>query len=252
MILNPNNDPTQYAKELQETGSVTIDNFLTEESANFLYRYFSQEMDDTEWWSASYPTGFAKDADTRNLPENREKILEEKQRAINAYVRGDFAYHFYRTFDNHVTECECTECKFRAWLLSPEMIKFFHEVSGETYTSYNATFASKYSDGCFLAPHTDQWRGDIGFVLQLTKNWWPQWGGLLHFLDETTKMNSFNDTILKVAHKQPKVVAETQVPRFNSLTLFHLPEQSGRWHYVSHVNPGVKQSRIAYSGWFKK
>ena len=252
MRLNPNNDPTQYTKELQETGSVTIDNFLTEESANFLYRYFSQEMNDTEWWSASYPTGFAKDADTRNLPENQEKILDEKQRAINAYIRGDFAYHFYRTFDNHVTECECTECKFRAWLLSPEMIKFFHEVSGETYTSYNATFASKYSDGCFLAPHTDQWKGDIGFVLQLTKNWWPQWGGLLHFLDETTKMNSFNDTILKVAHKQPKVVAETRVPQFNSLTLFYLPEQSGRWHYVSHVNPGVKQSRIAYSGWFKK
>ena len=116
----------------------------------------------------------------------------------------------------------------------------------------HSLFAAKYNEGCFLSPHTDQWKGDLGFTLQLTKNWKPQWGGLLHFLDDEEKLTSVNDTVLKIAHKQPKTVSETRTPTFNELTLFYLPEQSGRWHYVSHVNPGVKGSRISYSGWVMK
>jgi hypothetical protein len=49
-----------------------------------------------------------------------------------------------------------------------------------------------------------------------------------------------------------KTITGSQVPTFNSLTLFHLPDQNGKWHYVSHINPGVKSNRIAYTGWFKK
>jgi Rps23 Pro-64 3,4-dihydroxylase Tpa1-like proline 4-hydroxylase len=94
-------------------------------------------------------------------------------------------------------------------------------------------FGSKYSEGCFLSPHHDVNLGSIGFVLQLTKDWKPQCGGVLHFL---------NDDLTKID------ISET--PTFNTLTLFHLPEGEGKWHYVSHVNPGVKSNRIAYSGWY--
>ena len=47
-----------------------------------------------------------------------------------------------------------------------------------------------------------------------------------------------------------KVIEGSEVPTFNTLTLFHIPEGKGKWHYVSHVNPGVTSNRIAYSGWY--
>jgi len=250
--INPSINPESYTQELRETGTVTIENFLTDEAVNLLHRYYSQEIPESNWWACSFPTGFSKDANTRNIPENAERISEEKQRAVNAFVRGDFGFHFFRTNENHKPECECVECKLRDWMYSEEVLGFFKKITGEEYKSYKSLFASKYSDGCFLSPHTDQWRGDLGFTLQLTKNWWPQWGGLLHFLDESEKHMGVNEMVLKIAQRQPRTVSETKTPKFNSITLFYLPEQTGRWHYVSHVNPGVKASRIAYTGWAMK
>lgn len=252
MKINPDINPEDYAKELRETGTVTIENFLTEEAVNLLHKYYSQEIPPENWWACSQPTGFSKDANTRNIPENANRIAEEKQRAVNAFIRGDFGFHFYRTNENHKPECDCVECKLRDWMYSPEVLGFFEKTTGVKYSSYKSLFASKYSEGCFLSPHTDQWRGDLGFTLQLTKNWWPQWGGLLHFLDESEKHMGVNEMVLKIASKQPRTVSETRVPKFNAITLFYLPEQTGRWHYVSHVNPGVKASRIAYTGWVMK
>ena len=46
-------------------------------------------------------------------------------------------------------------------------------------------------------------------------------------------------------------VERVEVPQFNTLTLFDLPKGVGKWHYVSHVNPGVEQLRLTYTGWFK-
>jgi len=79
-----------------------------------------------------------------------------------------------------------------------------------------------------------------------------QYQALMDLLDESEKHMGVNEMVLKIAQRQPRTVSETKTPKFNSITLFYLPEQTGRWHYVSHVNPGVKASRIAYTGWAMK
>jgi len=236
------NNPEDYRKEFEETGSVVIRDFLTPDLAESLYTFFNVEMPE-EWWStATYMPG-SEVSYIRNLKENQELIQSLKESANKSFYEnslspdfiGGLTYHFYRTLNDHHENCWCKECNFRSWLLSDEMLTFMERVSGDRYTRTFTTFASRYSEGCFLSPHTDQSNGDIGFVLQLTKDWKPQWGGNLHFMDDS----GF-------------VIEKSEVPTFNSLTLFRLPDQVGKWHYVSHVNPGVKHHRIAYTGWFLK
>ena len=249
MKLNSNikNLSSEELQKLRErfivTGSVTITNFLDEEYANTLEKFFNTTMPE-EWWSAaSYPTETGDISYIRNYPQNSEAIQNAKNYADSFFYNdslasgnsGRISYHFYRTLGNHVENCWCAECKFREWLLSDELLGFLNLITGDTFVSFNTTFASRYSEGSFLSPHTDYSNGDIGFVYQLTKGWKPQWGGVLHFMDDAGK-----------------TITGSQVPTFNSLTLFHLPDQNGKWHYVSHVNPGVKSNRIAYTGWFKK
>ena len=67
-----------------------------------------------------------------------------------------------------------------------------------------------------------------------TKDWLPEYGGLLHFMDD-----------------EKEIIERVEIPTFNTLTLFYLPPGKGKWHFVSHVAPGVPELRLSYTGWFK-
>jgi len=235
-LINTQNQPADYRQELVNTGTAVIRDFLSPDYANELWNFFHHEMPDDWWYSSTYPDASWNIANTRKLSENIEQIKTEVDHVNTLMGQGIFSYHFYRTLGNHVENCFCTECQLRKWLNSEELLSFISEATGEKYTHYGTIFASRYSAGSFLSPHHDHSNGDIGFVLQLTKDWQPQWGGLLHFLDKETRLK----------------VEGTEVPQFNTLTLFNIPEDGGRWHYVSHVNPGVTDSRLAVTGWFVK
>lgn len=242
MKINPALSGKKYRAEFVRTGAAVIQDFLVPEYAEELHKFFNETMPSDWWTSATYPGADGQVSYIRNIPENYETIENDRQRANQLFGSGHgtgqhhlMTYHFYRTLGDHYENCTCVECNLRKWLLSSELLDFLESVSGEKYTGFNVTFGSKYSDGCFLSPHTDHSNGDIGFVLQLTKDWKPQWGGNLHFMND-------NGTVIE----------KTEVPTFNTLTLFRLVEQVGRWHYVGHVNPGVKNNRIAYTGWFVK
>jgi Rps23 Pro-64 3,4-dihydroxylase Tpa1-like proline 4-hydroxylase len=119
-------------------------------------------------------------------------------------------------------------------LISEENLNLMSEISGSKYTSTDEVFAACYLPGDFLSPHIDSPNGTLGFVYQLTKNWLPQYGGLLHFMDD-----------------EKEVIERVEIPTFNTLTLFYLPPGKGKWHFVSHVAPGVPELRLSYTGWFK-
>jgi Rps23 Pro-64 3,4-dihydroxylase Tpa1-like proline 4-hydroxylase len=101
-------------------------------------------------------------------------------------------------------------------------------------TKLNQVFISKYKAGHFLSPHSDKGNGRLAFVINITKNWLPQYGGNLHFLN--------NDR---------KIIIDSISPIFNSMILFEIPEPEGIPHFVSHVIPGIKISRYAISGWYE-
>ncbi len=233
MFINNQIKPEEYKEDFLNNGSVIIRDFLNDEHINKLYNFLNSNMPDDWWYSSSCPGTEGQVRYIRNTTSNIEVINNEREFSEKVFNEGGYSYHFYRSIGDHYETCMCEECWFRDWLKSDEVISFLNKVSGFEITNFSTMFASKYTSGCFLGPHHDDTLGKIGFVLQLTKDWRPQWGGILHFL---------NDSLNKIEYSES--------PTFNTLTLFHIPEGMGKWHYVSHVGPGVSKSRIAYSGWY--
>ena len=82
--------------------------------------------------------------------------------------------------------------------------------------------------------HSDGDNGQVGFVYNISKNWRPEWGGMLHFLKQGD------------SNYVEKVVS----PRYNALILFDLSTTAGADHFVSHVNTS-QAKRLSFTGWFK-
>lgn len=91
--------------------------------------------------------------------------------------------------------------------------------------------ATLYSRGNFLTFHNDfdaRNKRRIAYVLNFTRKWRADWGGLLEFYD--AKGN----------------VDWGLVPRFNALNLFEVPAN----HAVTYVAPFATESRYSITGWF--
>ena len=239
--INPNLDIDSLKKTFQQNKKVVISNFLTEESADILYNFFAKDMPE-DWWKASYMNhnrsasdGYDDDnvsmtpRSTENYPLIKQKLIESQK----AFLNGNFSYFFDRTTTDHVDGCTCIECQYREFLEKESTLKWFSNLIDDEISSVGEFFASRFLPNHFLSPHHDHEKGKIATVLNLSKNWKPEWGGCLHFMDSDYK------TVTR--HVQPS---------FNKLSLFDIPSSNGIPHYVSHVVPGCKLGRISYTGWY--
>lgn len=118
------------------------------------------------------------------------------------------------------------------FLHGPEMLGLIQDVTGQPPGRFINGQATSYCVGDFLTGHDDDAQGEYrmaAFVLGLTQMWRLEWGGLLLF------------------HGPHDRTAEALVPRFNTLDLFHVPQQ----HSVSLVTPSAGFSRLAVTGWYR-
>ena len=117
-------------------------------------------------------------------------------------------------------------------LASQSTIDFIRAITGDNGIMRVDAQATLYDAGNFLKLHNDaEYDGlprRFAYVLNLGRDWQVDWGGLLHFHDETGN------------------VIDTFVPHFNSLSLFAVPAL----HSVSFVAPYALQPRLAITGWF--
>ncbi len=233
--VNPNLDYEKIQKIIQEEKYVVIEDFLSEEYAEQLYTWLNETMAEDWWASSSLPNkdGTGEISSYRVTPENKLNILSDRHYATMKMLEGHFSYLFHRTFNDHYEECTCLSCDFFEKVNSPEFNEILSKLTGLEINGAQTFFAAKYIQGDFLSPHHDEGLGKLGFTLQLTKDWQPHYGGLLHFVDDS-------------ATKIEKVV----IPKFNKLTLFYLPDGKGKMHYVSHVHQGVPHNRLTFTGWF--
>lgn len=234
-IINPELDIDSIRENFLRNRYVVIRDFLLPEYAEVLHNWFTNEMPTDWWFSSSTPredgeSGFLK---IQNTEENLPYIAETHQYVLSKMFEGDFSYHFHRTIDDHTDICTCTECGFRRWTNSEENINFLNQLVEEPVSQADSMFAAAYLPNDFLSPHVDSPNGRLGYVYQLTKDWKPQYGGNLHF------MNDYES------------IEEVSIPEFNTLTLFDLPEGEGKLHFVSTVSPGVEELRLTYTGWFE-
>lgn len=118
------------------------------------------------------------------------------------------------------------------YLESPVFMDVIRSLTGTPELDDVYAHATMYTPGNFLKVHEDVTTGDdrrFAFVFGFTRDWRPDMGGLLHFLDEEDR------------------VTATFVPGFNALMLFAVPAR----HLVSVVTPWADRPRLAVTGWFK-
>jgi hypothetical protein len=149
--------------------------------------------------------------------------------ARQAMARGDFAYAFQR--------CEyhgdgCPVCCAMDFLRSEPVRALLSEVTGQELSGIASIFASRYAAGDFLTTHTDTGRGKLAFVLNLTQDWQPAFGGALQLVDWDMR-----------------TVTRTLSPKYNSMCIFQV-EGQGVPHQVTQVPEALQKHRIALSGWW--
>ena len=199
-----------------------FENFMPTDLAENLLKSINETP--ANWWKTSVLVDRSRD--DYKLYDNSVGQYKDHEVDIRRELRANhFCYMFKRSVEHYKT-CDCRLCQFDVYLdnVLKQWIENHTDLKNLTRTH---SFASVYEPGHFLATHTDDKRGDVAFVINLTKDWRPEYGGVFH------------------------CEGEYIVPKFNSLMIMTLPN-GGRPHFVSEVSQRAPHPRIAVSGWFKE
>ena len=230
-IINQPSNIELLNKKFNNCGRVTIPNIFVSKYAEILYRGI-KKLPNRNWYQMCgiRNTVYQKRLIGINDKNNKDNIKE----ANKTFAKNEFAFNFHRTFENRYKEISYLEYSIRKILSSPQFINTIREITGIEITILKQLFLSRYRSGHFLSTHSDVGNGTLAFVINITKNWKPEYGGILHFLSEDRK-----------------VIIDSIVPIFNNMSLFFVKPVDGTPHYVSHVVPGIAETRYALTGWYE-
>jgi SM-20-related protein len=117
-----------------------------------------------------------------------------------------------------------------ARMVSHEFLDAVTELVGDAAIRGMNANLTRYDPGQFLRYHDDSGTQEprvAAYVLNLSVDWAPDWGGVLQFVDAE------------------RDVVQTFTPHYNSLVVFKVPQP----HVVSYVAPFAARSRLAVTGW---
>lgn len=232
-MINDALDVATLAPLLAARGRLQIADYLQEEAANFLFEVLDREV---PWTLAVHDAAADR---SHGLPRDQWQALDASARATflrdqAEAARGHygFAYETYQMVQNYLDrrDADLPLHRIVEFLNSPDYIGFMQALTGDrTIRRVNAQ-ATCYRPGEFLKNHSDIDTKEgrrYAYVINLSRGWQADWGGLLHFTDAAGS------------------VVETFVPRWNSLSLFRVPTD----HHVSLVAPWAENPRYAITGW---
>ena len=114
---------------------------------------------------------------------------------------------------------------------STEVLNQIKQITGDQDINGVEPQYTRFTSGHFLTRHQDIVPGRnrrFAFVLSLSKNWHPDWGGLLQF------------------YQKDGTPRDAWMPRFNVLSVFHVRHI----HAVTYVTPYANAPRLSLTGWF--
>ncbi|WIT13724.1 2OG-Fe(II) oxygenase family protein [Paucibacter sediminis] len=226
--INPQLDIEQLGRAFQRDGRLLIRDFFEPAVVEAL----SRAVDEIDW-ALTY-----RDVNgDRVLSGEQLRSLSAEQRAmlvdgINLVASQEFQFSFCT--DSLVAAAKRGEshllARFMRWMADEEFLASIRRITGVTDINRVYAQATMYTRGNFLVVHDDHVDAEnrrLAYVINLTRNWRADWGGLLHFTGPQGD------------------VLESYFPHFNSLSLFRVPQQ----HFVSYVPPFAQGERTAITGW---
>ena len=224
-------DILKLKEQFKNHNRIVINNFLLNDHAESFYEFYNEKMPSNWWHASSYPS-FTKGESHEFIPvtdENYHTIQINKSYSNKCLNDNVYSYFFYRTL-THNEGCNCTHCSINDFLCTPKMVNILNEITDLKLEKPTTIFANKYTSDCFLATHTDDGNGRLAFVLHLTKDWNPCWGGL--YMDHTDPYN-----------------IKTLLPSFNKMVMFKVGNNQTP-HSVSCVTNNLTRKRISVTGWY--
>lgn len=233
-MFNESLDIVRIRDTLQRMGRVQIRDYLQPDAADTLERCLIEDVP----WNLSV----REDDEVRNVPATElaamgEAGVAELLERVRAKAKGKyaFAYESYMMIHAYKRGLDPGLLLHRLleFLNSGQNLEFLHALTGDTRIRRVNAQATRYRPGLFLKRHNDSHRSDgylYAYVMNLTRGWQADWGGLLQFIDARGE------------------VEDTFVPVFNTLSLFRVPTD----HMVSLVAPWAETPRHAITGWYQE
>lgn len=229
-MINNNLDADFWKAQLAARSRVQIPDFLQPDAAERLRDCLAREV----------PWSLAERSDDASRTHGREHAPDEAAyREILDAAYRNARDEFQFVYDSYMLG----RARAEGWdpdlpvhvvldfLNSPEFIEFARYLTGDDAINAVNAQATRYRPGQFLTPHDDKHSGEgrrYAYVINLTRRWKAEWGGLLQFLDADGN------------------VIDTLMPRWNALSIFKVPQL----HLVTLVSPWAGEDRLAITGWF--
>ncbi len=223
-----------WRARLRAHGRVQIPGFLQEPSALRLHQCLREEV---PWETAQRSDAVLADGQDRSPPPG-SAADEAALAATCLRAREGFEFYFdrYRMIDarRDGTDPQLVLHAVVDFLNSPQFLDFARQLTGDPAIRMVSAIGVRYRAGHFLRAHNDLANDEdraFAYVINLSRQWSPDWGGLLHFLDP-----------------EQRRVVDTFTPLWNSLSLFRVPQP----HVVSLVAPWAGSARYSITGWFRR
>ncbi len=226
--INPSLDIDALRTQFAQNRRLLIRDFFVPDVADALAR--AVEAVD---WSLCYRDRHG----DRRLTGDQLRGLDGAQRAhlvdgIAEVARHEFQFSFYTESLADAVQRGDTGllARFIRWMADEAFLGVMRRITGVAEVNRIYAQATMYAPGSFLLAHDDHVDAEdrrVAYVINLTRQWRPDWGGLLVF------------------GAPDGSVQESYFPHFNSLSLFAIPQT----HFVSYVPPFAQGQRQAITGW---
>jgi Rps23 Pro-64 3,4-dihydroxylase Tpa1-like proline 4-hydroxylase len=234
--LNPMLDRTAIRTALAENRLVQVENFLVPEAAEALWQILSRHTPfGLAWAGDGQPGGqHLRPEQLRQLSPEQKAAMGNAAASAAGAGRFAFLYGQYPLVEAYTQQWHPGHPLYQLLeeVNGAPVIEFAREVSGHADIIKADAQATLYAAGHFLTDHDDLVEVEgrrLAYVLNLARDWKPDWGGYLNFMDA-----------------KGNVVAGF-MPRFNTMNLFMVPLR----HNVTHVPPFAPMGRFAITGWFR-
>ncbi len=233
LSLADRNDIDDLQKYFAQRRRVQIPEFLSSDSAQAIYQALHTQKQWNLVWNDNGKHVDMDYAGVMQLPraqltELRRKVLNQAEHDFQYLYSNIPLYDIYRDkllpghFFNDIYE----------FINSAPVLDLAKSITGFEQIRFADAQATRYSAGHFLTEHDDNVEGKgrlAAYVLNLTPEWRPDWGGALMFPESSGGF------------------CEGLYPCFNALNIFAVPQR----HLVSMVSSFATKHRYSITGWLR-
>jgi SM-20-related protein len=234
-VINPDLDLAFWREQLRQNGRVQVAGYLQPDAAERLRTCLAEEV---PWTLALRDAQGARTIDHTTYSALTDEQVQRlfADTAASAGQEGDDGFRF--AYDSYMMVRAYQERRDPGLLLhrvlelfnSPDYLSFARHLTGDTRIRRINAQATRYRPGQFLRHHNDEELDEgrlYAYVLNLSRGWQADWGGLLQFIGSDGR------------------VQDTFLPIWNTLSLFAVPAG----HAVSLVAPWAGDDRLSITGW---